>query len=209
MRQRAATEAGLWLLVGGQVWALMHLCPRMAGCCPSSTWRSRHCCSSATTPAPAGARAGTAWCRMGSGERLAWDQSPQLPQQKLVSRFLSSNCLIPVGACVLVTPQYLGLLGNAAPLLGTSEEFSLARLGERKFYPVCLGLPCHNCLMATCLLLTLVARVSGTWTTSGWTFLGTRSGHLFVSLGNWLCTAPSEHMLRTLPLPYLLPVMLA
>nr|XP_042101239.1 histone-lysine N-methyltransferase EHMT1 isoform X6 [Ovis aries] len=48
-------------------WRVLLCLPRMAGCCPSSTWQSRRCCSSATTPAPAGGRAATAWCRTASG----------------------------------------------------------------------------------------------------------------------------------------------
>lgn len=42
--------------------------PRTAASCLSSTWQSRLCSSSATTPAPAGGTAGTASCRTASGE---------------------------------------------------------------------------------------------------------------------------------------------
>lgn len=60
----SSVEALLWVATTSRV------CPRTVGCCQSSTWQSRPCCSSATTPAPAGGRAATVWCRMASGEPL-------------------------------------------------------------------------------------------------------------------------------------------
>lgn len=85
------------LVPSTSVWIRSTLCldpasvPRMGGCCRSSTWRSRPCCSSATTPAPAGGPAATAWCRTASGEGPAHVPRIPRPQDRWCQAALTSE----------------------------------------------------------------------------------------------------------------------